>query len=94
MRRELHEEAGVTTGAVRYVTSQPWPFGGSQLMIACVADTIDPTITLDTNELEDVMWVTRDEARAALSAEEGARFRAPPPFAIAHTLLRHWVNEG
>ncbi len=94
VRRELHEEAGVTTGAVRYVTSQPWPFGGSQLMIACVAETIDPTITLDTNELEDAIWVTREEARAALAGDEDARFRAPPAFAIAHTLLRHWVNEG
>lgn len=94
VRRELHEEAGVKTGAVRYVTSQPWPFGGSQLMIACIADTTDPTITLDTNELEDAMWVTRDEARDALEGKEGGRFRAPPPFAIAHTLLKHWVSEG
>lgn len=92
VRRELHEEAGITTGAVRYVTSQPWPFGGSQLMIACVAETIDPTITLDTKELEDAIWVTREEARAALETPDTARFRAPPPFAIAHTLLRHWVN--
>ena len=94
VRRELNEEAGIATGAVRYVTSQPWPFGGSQLMIACIADTIDPTITLDTNELEDAMWVTRDEAREALDRVEGSRFNAPPPFAIAHTLLRHWVSEG
>lgn len=92
VRRELNEEAGITTGKVRYVTSQPWPFGGAQLMIACIADTIDPTITLDTNELEDAIWVTRDEARAALDTPEVARFRAPPPFAIAHTLLRHWVG--
>jgi len=91
VRRELNEEAGITTGAVRYVTSQPWPFGGSQLMIACVAETIDPTITLDTNELEDVMWVTREDARAALAGDEAAPFRAPPAFAIAHSLLRHWA---
>jgi NAD+ diphosphatase len=92
VRREIHEEAGVTCGAVRYVTSQPWPFGGSQLMIACVADAEGDEITLDTNELEDAMWVTKDEARAALSADEGRTFNAPPPFAIAHSLLRHWVT--
>lgn len=94
VRRELNEEAGITTGAVRYVTSQPWPFGGSQLMIACIADTIDPTITLDTKELEDAMWVTREEAREALDRVEGSRFNAPPAFAIAHTLLKQWVSEG
>ena len=94
VRRELNEEAGITTGAVRYITSQPWPFGGSQLMIACVAETIDPTITLDTNELEDAMWVTRAEVAAAFAGADNARFKTPPPFAIAHTLLRAWLAEG
>lgn len=92
VRREIHEEAGVTCGAVRYVTSQPWPFGGAQLMIACVADAKDDAITLDTDELEDAMWVTKEEAQAALANEEGRRFNAPPPFAIAHSLLKHWVT--
>jgi NAD+ diphosphatase len=92
VRREIHEEAGVNCGAVKYVTSQPWPFGGSQLMMACVTQALDDVITLDTNELEDAMWVTKDEARAALAGDEGRRFNAPPPFAIAHSLLRHWVE--
>jgi NAD+ diphosphatase len=93
VRREIHEEAGVTCGAVRYVTSQPWPFGGSQLMIACVADALGDEITLDTTELEDAMWVSKDEAREALQGADGRRFNAPPPFAIAHSLLQHWVTE-
>ncbi len=93
VRREIHEEAGVTCGAVRYVTSQPWPFGGSQLMMACVTQAHGDEITLDTNELEDAMWVTRGEARAALSGADDRRFNAPPPFAIAHSLLKHWATE-
>ncbi|MGK6322101.1 NAD(+) diphosphatase [Sphingomonas sp. DT-51] len=88
--REIAEEAGVRVGDVRYVASQPWPFP-SQLMIACVAQATDNTITLDTNELEDAMWVTREEVRTAL-AGEGGRFVAPPPYAIAHTLLRAWAG--
>ncbi len=94
VRRELFEEAGVRAGTVRYVASQPWPFGGSQLMIACIADAEDDAITLDTKELEAAMWVTREEASAALAGDPGAPFRAPPRFAIAHTLLRHWVQNG
>ncbi|MGB5078339.1 MAG: NAD(+) diphosphatase [Sphingorhabdus sp.] len=93
VRREIHEEAGITCGAVRYVTSQPWPFGGSQLMIACIADALNDTITLDTNELEDAMWITKEEGRAALRNDEQRRFTAPPPFAIANSLLRHWVTD-
>jgi NAD+ diphosphatase len=93
VRRELFEEAGIRTRDVRYITSQPWPFGGSQLMIACVADAEDDKITLDTNELEDAMWVTREEARAALADAPDKRFGAPPPFAIAHSLLKHWASR-
>jgi NAD+ diphosphatase len=93
VRRELFEEAGIITGNVRYVASQPWPFGGSQLMIACVAEAEHDRITLDTNELEDAMWITRDEALAALAGNDSAPFKAPPPFAIAHSLLTAWVNE-
>jgi NAD+ diphosphatase len=78
---------------VRYVTSQPWPFGGSQLMIACTADALGDALTLDTDEIEDAMWVTKEEAKAALEGASNRRFNAPPPFAIAHSLLRHWVSQ-
>ena len=93
-RREIMEEAGVPCGAVRYVASQPWPFGGSQLMIACIAEAQSDAITLDTKELEDAMWVTKEEVADALASTEPRRFNAPPPFAIAHTLFKRWVAEG
>jgi NAD+ diphosphatase len=92
VRRELFEESGIRTGKVRYVASQPWPFGGSQLMIACIAEAEHDRITLDTNELEDAMWVTRDEAMAAMAGDADARFKAPPPFAIAHSLMKAWIG--
>jgi NAD+ diphosphatase len=92
VRRELFEESGIRTGAVRYVMSQPWPFGTSQLMIACIADAEDDKITLDTNELEAAMWITKEEARAALTDAPDKRFSAPPPFAIAYSLLRRWTE--
>jgi NAD+ diphosphatase len=80
----------VTVGDVRYVASQPWPFP-SQLMMACVATAADDTITLDTNELEDAIWVGRDEVRAVLAGAPGS-FIAPPPYAIAFTLLTEWAK--
>ncbi|HEX8482045.1 MAG TPA: NAD(+) diphosphatase [Allosphingosinicella sp.] len=89
--RELFEEAGIEVSGVRYVASQPWPFPG-QLMIACTAAAPTDAITLDTNELEDAIWVDREGVRAALAGEPAAPFLAPPPFAIAHTLLRHWAD--
>ncbi len=88
--RELKEEAGIKAGNVRYVASQPWPFPGS-LMIACLANSTTDDLTLDREELEDAMWVDRAGVRAALAAAPDAPFLAPPPFAIAHTLLATWA---
>jgi NAD+ diphosphatase len=90
VRRELHEESGVVTGPVRYVASQPWPFP-SQLMIACIAEATDDTITLDEIELEHAMWVDRAGVAAALAGDPAAPFQPPPPYAIAHTLLTRWA---
>jgi NAD+ diphosphatase len=87
--RELMEEAGVPVSNVRYVASQPWPFPGS-LMIACIAEAQSDAIRLDSDELEDAFWASRAEVEAALAGEESARFQAPPPFAIANTLLTRW----
>lgn len=92
VRREIREEAGVPCGAVRYVASQPWPFGGSQLMIGCIATAESDEIVIDTNELEEAIWVTRDEVEQAINGIEPRRFNAPPPFALAHTLFRRWLD--
>lgn len=89
--RELKEEAGVVASNVRYVGSQPWPFPSS-LMMACVASADSDAITLDTNELESAMWCDRADIAAVLANAPGARFIAPPPFAIAHTLLTYWLE--
>jgi NAD+ diphosphatase len=89
--RELHEEAGIHVSNTRYAASQPWPFPGS-LMIGCVADAASGEVTLDTTELEAAIWVDRDQVRSALDANPSALFATPPPFAIAHTLLLHWLD--
>jgi NAD+ diphosphatase len=91
--RELGEEAGLEVSDVRYVASQPWPFPG-QLMIACTAMAASDEIVLDTKELDDAMWVDREGVKAALSGDPTAPFLAPPHFAIAHTLLKHWADSS
>ena len=91
--REIFEEAGLPIDAVRYVASQPWPFPSS-LMIAAIGTTTTRAITLDSTEIEAAMWVTRAEVSASLAGDPRAPFLAPPPFAIAHSLLTHWVAEG
>ncbi|HKR25459.1 MAG TPA: NAD(+) diphosphatase [Allosphingosinicella sp.] len=90
--RELMEEAGVAVRGVRYVASQPWPFPGS-LMIACLAQAESDALTLDPTELEHGFWVDRAGVLAALAGAADAPFLAPPPFAIANTLLTRWSEE-
>ena len=88
--REIREEAGVQVGDVRYVASQPWPFP-SQLMIACIASARDDALAIDANELEDAIWVPRDQVRTVLAGGTGP-FLPPPSYAIAHTLLAAWAR--
>lgn len=87
--RELREEAGLVIGRVRYLASQPWPFPSS-LMIAAFAEAGSAELALDPDEIVEARWITRDEARAALAGR--GDFLAPPPLAIAHTLLSRWIE--
>ena len=79
-----------------YVASQPWPFPSS-LMIGCHAVADEGAITIDVTELDDARWFSRDEVVDALEAigraENGRTFGAPPKTAIAHVLLRWWVER-
>ncbi len=92
VRRELWEEAGIRVGRVDYLMSQPWPFP-SQLMIACIAQAHDDALTLDTAEIAEAMWVSRDDVRTAFAAPEQARFLPPTPIAVAHHMLRDWLER-
>lgn len=95
--RETMEEAGVTVRDVRYVFCQPWPYPSS-LMIGCHAYADDPAITVDETELEDASWFSRADVADALESiergEAGKAFQCPPRFAIAHMLMRWWVEKG
>ncbi|MGL5363926.1 MAG: NAD(+) diphosphatase [Bosea sp. (in: a-proteobacteria)] len=93
VRRETFEEAGLRTGAVRYIASQPWPFPSS-LMIGCLAQAMGDAITLDKTELEDGRWFSRAEALAMLAGEHPGGIFCPPHMAIANTLLKAWAREG
>jgi NAD+ diphosphatase len=88
--REIHEEAGINVVDVTYVASQPWPFPSS-LMIGCISRALDDELVIDTTELDDARWFSRDEVASAMAHEPDAAFIAPPRFAIAHTLLLHWL---
>ena len=90
--RELFEEAAVRTLRVRYHSTQPWPYPMS-LMIGLFAEIEDGEAVADKVELEEVRWFTREEATAMLG-ELSVRARNPAGLAIAHQLIKAWVEEA
>jgi NAD+ diphosphatase len=91
VRRETVEESGVVVGRVRYHASQPWPMPHS-LMIGCYGEAQSTEITIDPQEMQDVRWFSRAEAAAMLDAGPDAKIFAPVRGAIAHRLLRDWIE--
>lgn len=89
--REVREEAGIEITDIRYVASQPWPFPSS-LMLACHARALSEELVIDTTELEDARWFSRQEVCESLRGAENSSFAAPPRTAIARTLLERWVG--
>jgi NAD+ diphosphatase len=91
VRREIGEETGVRVGKVTYHASQPWAFPSS-LMIGCFAEAETDEITLD-DELAEAFWLEKETARALLEGRGPEEMRVPPPVAIAHHLLKAWVER-
>jgi len=91
VRREVFEEAGIRVGEVEYLSSQPWPFPAS-LMFGCVGYATSEEIKLDPVELDDAIWMTREEVLEALAGRH-PKVAAARKGAIAHFLLSNWVAD-
>jgi NAD+ diphosphatase len=93
VRRETQEEAGIRCGRVAYFASQPWPFPMS-LMIGCHVEALSSDLVIDYTELEGARWFERAAAAKMLMQQHPEGLAAPPPVAIAHHIIRAWVEEG
>ena len=91
VRREVFEEAGLRTGRVSYLASQPWPFPSS-LMIGCIAEAKGRDLIIDHNELEDARWFSREEVGLMFRRAHPQGLSVPPKLAIAHHLLATWAK--
>ena len=89
VRREVLEEAGVRVGRVLYLFSQPWPFPSS-LMMGCIAEALDDALRVDDAEIEEARWFEREELRSSMAGD--GPMTPPPPMAIAHHLIRAWLD--
>jgi NAD+ diphosphatase len=90
VRREVLEETGVQITALRYVTSQPWPFPRS-LMLGFEAHGEGEPQPRD-GELTVARWFTRDEVREAQS--DRGPVHLPDAVSIARWLIDGWVERA
>ncbi|ALI55216.1 NAD+ diphosphatase [Celeribacter marinus] len=91
VRREVFEESGIVVADVTYIASQPWPFPAS-LMIGCAARATSETITIDPLELQDAMWVTREDVALSMAGMHPT-LKPARKGAIAHYLLAKWLAD-
>lgn len=91
VRREVLEESGVQVGAVRYLASQPWPFPSS-LMFGCAGEALSDEIRIDPEELEDALWITREEMVLVVAGQH-PRIKPARRGAIAHFLIANWLAD-
>jgi NAD+ diphosphatase len=88
--REVHEETGIVVGGARYVGSQPWPMPHSLMLGFRARATGSLEITVDSHEIAEARWFSRDELRAAIASGE---IRLPPPVSIAHRIIESWYGS-
>jgi NAD+ diphosphatase len=93
VRREVLEEVGIVCGRVKYFTSQPWPLPMS-LMIGCHAEALSENIVVDRSELEEARWFDREELVLMLLRKHPQGLTATVPHAIAHHIIRRYIEEG
>ncbi|PJI94748.1 NAD(+) diphosphatase [Luteimicrobium subarcticum] len=89
VRREVHEEVGLTVGEVVYRASQPWPFPAS-LMLGFRAAARDTVVRCDGVEVDDARWFTRPEL---LAAARSGQVRLPGRTSIARALVEEWFGD-
>jgi NAD+ diphosphatase len=64
------------------------------LMIGCHVEALSTALAVDRAELEDARWFAHTEAAAMLDRCHPDGLTTPPPWAIAHHIIRAWVEEA
>eukprot|EP01127_Copromyxa_protea_P023197 TRINITY_DN8624_c0_g1_i3.p1 TRINITY_DN8624_c0_g1~~TRINITY_DN8624_c0_g1_i3.p1 ORF type:complete len:116 (-),score=25.97 TRINITY_DN8624_c0_g1_i3:13-360(-) len=102
VKREVAEEVGIKVHEkdIRYVCSMPWPTEiASNLMIGCWTDTKERNFKIDTHELEDARWFSKETIKEILQSQADTTIKPTTDFILpghwttAHKLLTHWVTK-
>ena len=86
--REVKEETDIEVRAIRYQSSQPWPYPGS-LMLGFRAEATSTAINCNDGELEHAAWFSRDDIADAVNKG----LMMPPSRSISYRLIKTWFEE-
>ncbi|CAK0736539.1 hypothetical protein CVIRNUC_000762 [Coccomyxa viridis] len=82
--------------------------GSCELMIGCMAKAKSDALHMDDTEMDDVRWISKADVKKALERSSAADnpltgeheeqhqdldFFVPPPWAIAHHLVKIWAEQ-
>lgn len=91
VEREVFEESGIKVEDVKYMACQPWPFPNS-LMIGCRGEAVNKDIVIDPVEIEDALWVSREDIALAFAGGHST-IKPARKGSIAHYLLQLWLAD-
>ena len=89
--REVFEESAIRADQITYLGSQPWPFPAS-IMISFSALATNPAAAkADGEEIEEIIWLTREEMRAAVADQS---LTLPPGMSVARKMIEFWYEKN
>lgn len=93
VRREAFEEVGVRVKSVRFVGAQQWPFEHS-LLLGCVANVESTDLVVNTKELADARWFSRDDIKLMIDGKHPDALWVPGRHSMAYKLIQDFVEGG
>jgi NAD+ diphosphatase len=87
--REVEEETGIKVADVHYLGSQPWPMPRSLMLGYRAAAAADQRIVMQTDEIAEARWFTRQELLAEIKTGE---LSLPPQSSIARRIIESWYG--
>jgi len=91
VRREAKEEVGLVIDKVVFSGAQQWPFEHS-LLLGCIAHAQPTDLKINTQEIEDARWFTRDDVKQMIAGKHADGLWVPGRHSMAFKLINNFVN--